>query len=60
MKAAVFYKYGSPDVIGIAEVAKPTPKDGEVLIKVKAASVNAYDWHIVMTKKMLTKRKSVL
>ena len=48
MKAAVFYQYGSPDVIRIAEVEKPVTKDGEVLVQVKAASLNAYDWHLVM------------
>jgi len=47
MKAIVFTQYGSPDVMPLAEVAKPTPKDDEVLIKVYAASVNAADWHVV-------------
>jgi len=55
MKAAVFYKYGSPDVISIADVEKPIPKDGEVLIQVKAASVNAYDWHLVRAKPFFTR-----
>ena len=44
MKAIVFTKYGSPDVLQLKEVAKPTPKDDEVLIKVHAASVNDWDW----------------
>ena len=47
MKAIVYYKYGSPDVLELKEVGKPVPKDDEVLIKVRAASVNAYDWHFV-------------
>ena len=45
MKAVVYYKYGSPDVLKIAEVEKPTPGDDEVLVKIQAASVNALDWH---------------
>jgi NADPH:quinone reductase-like Zn-dependent oxidoreductase len=45
MKAAVYSTYGPPDVVQITDVEKPVPKDNEVLIKVRAASVNPLDWH---------------
>src|SRR5215813_12513399 len=45
MKAIVRRRYGSPDVLELQEVEKPVPKDGEVLVQVHAASVNALDWH---------------
>ena len=43
MKAVVYEKYGSPDVLELKEVEKPTPKDDEVLIRVHAASINDWD-----------------
>ena len=43
MKAMVCTKYGSPDVLQLKEVAKPAPKQDEVLVKVHAASLNAAD-----------------
>ena len=45
MKAIVYRCYGSPDVLNFEDIAKPTPADDEVLVKVVAASVNPLDWH---------------
>lgn len=50
MKAIVHTKYGSPDVLELQEIEKPTPKENEVLIKVRAASLNALDWHLMRGK----------
>jgi len=50
MKAIVYTKYGSPDVLQLKEVEKPTPKDNEVLIKVHAASINSWDWELLRGK----------
>ena len=45
MKAIVFHNYGSPDVLRYEDVEEPTAGDDQVLIKVRAASVNPFDWH---------------
>ena len=47
MKAIVCHRYGSPDDLELEEVNELTPKNDEVLIKVKAASVNDWDWCLV-------------
>jgi NADPH:quinone reductase-like Zn-dependent oxidoreductase len=47
MKAIVFYEYGSPDVLDYKDIDKPVPKDDEVLVRVRAASANPYDWHLM-------------
>lgn len=46
MKAAVYDRYGPPDVVQIRDLAKPTPKPGEILIRVHAATVAAGDWRM--------------
>ena len=45
MKAIVYRCYGSPDVARLESLSKPRPADGQMLVKVRAASVNPLDWH---------------
>ena len=47
MKAIVYRRYGSPDVLELQDVAKPIPGDDQVLVCVKAVSVNPLDWHFL-------------
>ncbi len=47
MRAIVYTKYGTPDVLEFKEMEEPTPLDDEVLVEIHAASVNAYDWHFL-------------
>jgi NADPH:quinone reductase-like Zn-dependent oxidoreductase len=46
MKVAAYSRYGPPDVVQLMEVEKPTPKAGEVLIRVRATTVNSGDWRV--------------
>jgi len=47
MKAIVRETYGPPDVLHLEEVPLPTLRDGDVLVRVRAASANAGDWHLL-------------
>ena len=45
MKAMVRHRYGSPEVLELKDVPKPTPGDNDILIRIKAVSLNPLDWH---------------
>ncbi len=46
MKASLCTGYGSPDLVQVQDVEKPVPEEDQVLIKVRAASLNPVDWHL--------------
>jgi NADPH:quinone reductase-like Zn-dependent oxidoreductase len=45
MKAFVLPRYGPPDLLELTDITRPAPADDEVLVQVRATSVNPYDWH---------------
>ena len=47
MKAIVYHEYGSPDVLALQDVAEPAVTDTSVLVRIRAASANPYDWHFM-------------
>ncbi|MFG1702781.1 NAD(P)-dependent alcohol dehydrogenase [Nonomuraea sp. M3C6] len=47
MKAFILRSYGSPDVLDLTEIDTPVPGDDEVLVRVRATSVQPYDWHFM-------------
>ena len=55
MKAFLWEKYGPPETLRLAEVEKPAPDAGEVLVKVLAVSVNAADWHSMRGKPLFSR-----
>jgi NADPH:quinone reductase-like Zn-dependent oxidoreductase len=55
MKAFIHENYGPPATLRMAEVDKPAPGAGEVLVKVRAVSVNAADWHALRGKPLFSR-----
>jgi NADPH:quinone reductase-like Zn-dependent oxidoreductase len=55
LKAIVYTKYGSTDVLHLAEVEKPIPKENEVLVKIYASSINSWDWGQLRGKELITR-----
>ena len=55
MKAFIYERYGPPETLRMAEVDKPSPEAGEVLVKVLAVSVNAADWHVLRGKPLFSR-----
>ena len=55
MKTILYYNYGSPDVLKCEEIEKPAVGDHEVLIKVRAASVNPVDFHLIRGKPLFVR-----
>jgi NADPH:quinone reductase-like Zn-dependent oxidoreductase len=55
MKAAYFNKYGTSEVIEIKDLAKPKPEPKEILVRVKATSINDWDWGVLRGKPFINK-----
>ncbi|NUR92672.1 MAG: NAD(P)-dependent alcohol dehydrogenase [Nonomuraea sp.] len=47
MKAYVLRSFGSPDALTLTDVERPVPRDDEVLVRIRATSVQPYDWHFM-------------
>lgn len=55
MKAFRYERYGPPQSLRVVEVGKPVPKADEVLVNVRAASVNAANWHVLRGKPLFSR-----
>ena len=55
MKAVVQRRYGPPDVLRVEEIDRPAPAHGQVLLRVRAASVNPADWHAIRGRPFLVR-----
>ncbi|MFT4413784.1 NAD(P)-dependent alcohol dehydrogenase [Fredinandcohnia humi] len=60
MKAVVYVKYGTTDVLTLKNVVIPTPKGNEVLVKIHAVSVNSWDWDLLRGKPFLARLGGML
>jgi NADPH:quinone reductase-like Zn-dependent oxidoreductase len=60
MKAIIFDHYGPPEDLTLQEVPAPVPKGDEVLVKVRAAAVNAADWHVMRADPFLVRLRGGL
>ena len=47
MKAILNHRYGGPEALELGDADVPEPGEGQVLVRVRAASVNPYDWHVM-------------
>ena len=55
MKAVVYTRYGPPGMLRLTDVDRPVPKDSEVLVKVRAVSLNASDWEVLRGKPLYSR-----
>lgn len=55
MKAIVYERYGPPEVLELRDVPRPTPQEGQVLVRIAAASLNAWDWDLLKGQPFITR-----
>jgi len=60
MKAVIYREYGPPEHMGLEDIPKPIPKENEVLVKVKAVSVNSWDWDLLRGESILIRMWGLL